>query len=206
MYFIGITGGVGAGKSEILSFLEQMAGVVVVRADELAKELMRPGEVCYDRLAKAFANEGIFDNEGNLLAERMSRQIFSDEKKRRIANGIVHPAVKERICHMVEEARRSGQVRLFFFEAALLLEEHYEKLCDEIWYIYASEAVRRKRLAQLRGYSNEKITSILNSQMKEEVFRKRCQRIIDNDGNLCTAKEEVQGFVRELLESEKNNL
>lgn len=202
MHFIGITGGVGAGKSEILSYLEQMPDVIVVRADELARELMQPGEICYTKLAEAFSTEGVFDESGFLIPERMSRQIFSDENKRRIANGIVHPAVKDRILQMVQSARKQGRVRLFFLEAALLLEEGYDRLCDELWYIYAGEATRRKRLVQSRGYSDARITGILNSQMKEEVFRKRCQRIIDNDGELWIAKEQVQGFVRELLESE----
>ncbi len=201
MYFIGITGGVGAGKSEILSFLEEMPDMMVVRADELAKELMCPGEICYERMVKAFANEGIFDQEGHLLVEQMSRQIFSHEEKRRKANAIIHPAVKDRILEMVRIAKQEGHLKIFFLEAALLLEEGYDQICDEIWYIYAGEETRRRRLSQSRGYSDEKITGIINSQMKEEVFRKRCQRIIDNDGNLWSAKEEVQNFVRELLES-----
>lgn len=198
MYFIGITGGVGAGKSEIMACLAEMDGAAVLRADELAKELMEPGHACHDRLAEAFAQDGIFDAGGRLLTERMSREIFGDEKKRRIANAIIHPAVKDEVLRRVERERREGRLDFFFLEAALLLEEHYDEICDEIWYIYASERTRRKRLRESRGYTDEKIDGILASQLAEGEFRGRCQRIIDNDGKFETAKEQVLGFVRKL--------
>lgn len=198
MYFIGITGGVGAGKSEIMACLAEMDRVAVLRADELAKELVEPGHKCHDQLAEAFAGDGIFDADGRLLTEQMSREIFGDEKKRQIANAIIHPAVKEEVLRCVERERREGRLDFFFLEAALLLEEQYDELCDEIWYIYASEQTRRMRLKELRGYTDEKIDGILASQLAEGEFRGRCQRIIDNDGKLGTAKEQVRGFVERL--------
>ena len=198
MYFIGITGGVGAGKSALLSYLAAMEGVLVLRADDLAHELMEPGHDCYDRLLEAFADEGVFDADGRLLPEELGRKIFSDPAKRRHCNAIVHPAVRAEILERVRSARKEGSCRVFFLEAALLLEEHYDEVCDELWYIYASEQTRRERLARTRGYSDEKITALLASQLTEEVFRSRCQRIIDNDGKLWTAKEQLRDYVANL--------
>ena len=195
MYFIGITGGVGAGKSEILQCLAGLDGAAVLRADDLAKELIKPGHACHDRLAEAFAQDGIFDADGRLLTERMSRQIFRDERKRQLANAIIHPAVRDEILQRVAQERKRGRLDFFFLEAALLLEEHYDEICDEIWYIYASEQTRRKRLRESRGYTDEKI---LASQLTEGEFRRRCQRIIDNDGKLETAKEQVRDFAGRL--------
>ena len=198
MYFIGITGGVGAGKSEILEYLAGLENTAVLRADDLAKELMEPGHACHDRLAEAFADDCVFDADGRLMVERMSRQIFGDGAKRQKANAIIHPAVKDEVMLRVEKERQAGRLEFFFLEAALLLEEHYDELCDEIWYIYASEQTRRRRLSQSRGYTEERINEILASQLEEGEFRGRCQRIIDNDGKLWTAKEQVRGFVERL--------
>ncbi len=198
MFLIGITGGVGAGKTELLSELETMEAVRVVRADELAASLMQPGSACHDRLAEAFAGLGVFDKDGNIIKAAMSSRVISDPDRRAVCNGIVHPAVKEELLRMAEEAASEGGTDIFFIEAALLLEEGYDLICDEIWYIWASEEVRRRRLVSARGYSQDRISALMASQLKEEVFRTKCQRIIDNDGNLSTAREQLNEYVREL--------
>ncbi len=196
MKFIGITGGVGAGKSEVLSFLETIEGVIVVRADDLAKELMEPGGACHESLWQAFCEEGVFDDERRILPGPMSQKIFSDPKKRDIANAIVHPAVKRAVLDRVERERQKGCCRFFFLEAALLLEEHYDAICDEIWYIYASEKNRQERLTVSRGYSLEKIRAIFDSQLSEETFRKRANRIIDNDGDFSQTKKQISSWMK----------
>lgn len=80
-------------------------------------------------------------------------------------------------------AGREGRTALFFVEAALLIECGYLALVDEMWYIYADEAVRRNRLKLSRGYSDEKISRIMSSQLSEEAFRKNCDFVIDNSGD-----------------------
>ena len=164
MIFIGITGGVGAGKSAVLGYLKELDGVRVMLSDEIAHELMEPGSDCYNRPALA----GV---------------IFSDDKKRELLNEVVHPAVKEYVLNAVKEAKKEGLFMLVL-EAALLIEEGYGEICDELWYIYASEEVRRKRLKSSRGYSDEKIDSIFASQLKEAEYRRHCKEVIDNDGDI----------------------
>lgn len=198
MFLIGITGGVGAGKSKILSILEEVERSVVLRADDLARELMEPGRVLNQRIAEAFSDCNIMDESGRLRTEVMAQTIFSDDEKRKRANSIIHPTVKEEILRLVSEAKESNKVDFFFLEAALLLEEHYDEICDEIWYVYASIETRTGRLAETRGYSLEKTKAIMASQLSEEDFRAKCQRIIDNDGKLWTAKEQLLDYVAKL--------
>ena len=154
MIFIGITGGVGAGKSAVLSYLKELDGIRVMLSDEIAHELMEPGSDCYNRLKELFAEEPIW-----------------------------LPAVKEYVLNAVKEAKKEGLFMLVL-EAALLIEEGYGEICDELWYIYASEEVRRKRLKSSRGYSDEKIDSIFASQLKEAEYRRHCKEVIDNDGDI----------------------
>ena len=84
-------------------------------------------------------------------------------------------------------------------EAALLIECGYEELLDELWYVYASADTRRKRLMESRGYSDEKIQSIFDSQMSDKEYRAHCRRVIDNDGSLEKMKDSVDSIIKEVL-------
>jgi dephospho-CoA kinase len=192
MKFIGITGGVGAGKSAILSYLAKRPGVRVMLADEIAHTLMEPQAPCGRQIAEVFADEDIFGADGTFDKGKLAACIFKDEAKRAVLNGIVHPAVKEYVlCELAAEQER-GQHSYLFLEAALLIEEHYDAICDELWYIYTSEANRRERLITSRGYSNEKIDGIFKSQLSEAEYRAHCTVVIDNNGTPEQAFEQIE--------------
>lgn len=191
MKFIGITGGVGAGKSEILSYMGKKTGVRVMLADEIAHELMEAGTDCYKCLRQTFNDEDIWNSDGSFNREKLAKVIFSDKLKRDIMNSIVHPAVKEYVIRQQEYEKERGELFLLVLEAALLIEEHYDKICDELWYIYTSEENRRDRLKASRGYSDEKIDNIFKSQLSEEEYRKYCAVVIDNNGSVEAAFEQI---------------
>lgn len=182
MRFIGITGGVGAGKSEILKYLMTRDDTRVMLADEIARKLTEPGGSCYLKLREVFASEQVFDADGRMDREKMAAVIFMDEAKREAMNGIIHPAVKLYVQEVNAPEREKGSLKYLFLEAALLIEEHYDKICDELWYIYTSEENRKKRLKASRGYSDAKIEAIFASQLAEAEFRSVCQQEIDNNG------------------------
>lgn len=184
MRFIGITGGVGAGKSEILSYLAGKPKTRVMLADEIAHDLMEPGMECYKKICEAFRGEDIFLPEGGLDRGKLAAVIFSDVDKRQRMNDIVHPAVKAYVSAKAEEERKKGELVLLVLEAALLIEEHYDEICDELWYIYTSEEIREQRLMQSRGYSREKVHQIFASQLDEETYRRHCRVVIDNNGTV----------------------
>ena len=130
MKFIGITGGVGAGKSKILEYLASKPGIRVMLADEIAHDLMEPGTECYERLRKCFEDEDIYCGDGHFDRPKLASVIFSDEKKREALNAIVHPAVKEYVKQQAAMEAARGERKLLVLEAALLIEEHYDELCD----------------------------------------------------------------------------
>ncbi|MCI8327341.1 MAG: dephospho-CoA kinase [Lachnospiraceae bacterium] len=184
MKFIGITGGVGAGKSAILNYIEKNYNAKVLLADEIAHDLMMPGTKCYDTIKKVFGKEDIFLADGTLDRIKMAEIIFQNAKKREQMNGIVHPAVKKYILDVYKRALKEGRLDYLILEAALLIEEHYDEICDELWYIDTSEENRRSRLRKNRGYSDEKIDQILKSQLTEEEYRRSCKKSIDNNGSV----------------------
>lgn len=192
MKFIGITGGVGAGKSAILDYLRNKPDTKVMLADEIAHELMVPGTQCYDRLKAEFGTEDIYQKDGFFDRIKLAQVIFSDDEKRKKLNGIVHPAVRKYVIGQAAYERKEGKIKLLVLEAALLIEEHYDEICDELWYIYTSEENRRIRLKKQRNYSDEKISEIFNSQLTDEKFRKACRVVIDNNGTIEAAEAQIE--------------
>ena len=195
MKFIGITGGVGAGKSQILSYIGAHYRCEIYLADEVAHRVKEPGTSCYELLVELLGQE-VLTPAGEIDKRKMADRIFAEPKLLEQVNGIVHPAVKEFLLDRLAKARAEGVVELFFVEAALLIEGGYRELVDEMWYIYAREDVRRERLLKSRGYSEEKIARIMGSQLDEEEFRKNCDFVIDNSDGL----EKTYRQIREKLE------
>ena len=192
MKFIGITGGVGAGKSAVLDYLATKPGVRVMLADEIAHELMEPGTDCYEQIRQAFPEHDIYKEDGHFDRIKLAKVIFSDGNRRARMNGIVHPAVKAYVIAEAKRERQEGTLALLVLEAALLIEEHYDEICDELWYIYADEETRMERLKQNRGYSEEKCRSIFRNQLSEEEFSNHCDFEIDNSGDFKETKEQIQ--------------
>lgn len=182
MQVIGITGGVGAGKTAILEYLERNYRVKNLIADEIAHELMKPGTECYQKLLKILPAEVYKEDYDHIDRQALAEWIFDSKELRSRVNGIVHPAVKDYILKQIEEQKRLGALDFVVIEAALLIEDHYDEICDELWYIYVTEEKRKKRLMESRGYTAEKVAQIFASQLSEKVYRSHCQVVIDNNG------------------------
>ena len=190
MKVYGITGGVGTGKSTVLSVLRQICKCEIIMADDVAKDTIVPGGIAYQAIVDLLG-KGIVGDDGFIDRKAMSDMIFADENLRQKVNAIIHPATKKEIIKEIENARLNGNVDFVFVEAALLIEAHYEDICDEFWYIYAPLNVRIDRLMKSRGYSHEKSLSIINKQLTEEEFMKHCAKRIDNSVSLEETKAQL---------------
>lgn len=202
MKIIGVTGGVGSGKTELLHYIEKNYRCRILLADEASHEVMQKGGRIYEPLV-ALLGSSVLDSSGEINRKEMAARIFSHEELLGRVNALIHPAVREFILEAVAEEREKAAVGAddavdyFFLEAALLIECGYRSVVDEMWYIYCDLAVRRERLKKSRGYSDEKIDSILSSQLTETEFRSGSDVIIDNSGNL----EDAYRQIREALAS-----
>lgn len=192
MKFIGLTGGVGAGKTTVLKLMEQLYRVRILIADEIAHELMEPGTDCYEQLKRCFGKLDIWNEDGSFDRMKLAAVIFSDENRRKELEKIVHPAVKAYILEEVEKERARDEVSYVILEAALLIEDHYDTICDELWYVYTDADTRKQRLMEDRGYSEEKVEQIFASQLSDETYRKYCVRVIDNNGDEESVLEQLQ--------------
>lgn len=106
----------------------------------------------------------VLDVNREIDKKKLAEIIFASPNKRAALDSIVHPLVKQEVITKVTNNRIENRLDYTFVESALLLDDHYEVFCDEVWYIDAGEDVRRKRLKDSRGYSDEKIDNILKSQ------------------------------------------
>ena len=191
MRLIGITGGVGAGKSEVLNYIRKHYKCRIYLADEVAHLVKAKGENCYYELVSLLGEE-ILQPDGEINKSAMAAKIFGDDELLEQVNKIVHPQVRIYIENRIQEAKEDPDTEIMFIEAALLIEAGYKELVDELWYIYADIEVRKKRLMNSRGYSEEKIHQIMEAQLSEETFRKECDVVIDNGGSLADSYRQIR--------------
>ena len=196
MKVIGITGGVGCGKSMVMDFLAREYGVEILKADSVGHLLMEPGMPCYVQMREHFGDR-ILKPDGTIDRPAVAAIVFSDDRELAFQNALMHPAIRNYILQKIKEAERNGK-SCFFVEAALFFEYHYDDFCDEVWYIYADAAVRRKRLIENRGYSAQKIQEITGQQMTEEEFRSRTSFTIDNSGSPEKTEQQIRERMQKL--------
>ena len=163
MRVIGISGGVGSGKSSVLNYIEENYDARVIQADEVGYLLMLPGGGCYQAVIDLFG-EWIVLEDGTLDRKKIAEIVFQKREMLDRLDAIIHPAVKIYIKKEVERARKE-EVPFFFIEAALLIEEKYDEIYDELWVVYCEPEVRRERLRMDRGYTDESVVVKLTSAL-----------------------------------------
>lgn len=179
---IGITGGVGSGKSEVLNYLKDRYEAVIMEADKTGHRLLSENKEVIADVIKLFGRD-ILNERGEIDREKLGRVCFENSEKLEALNQVIHPAVKKAFLLEVKEAERQNK-KFFIIEAALLIECGYKDDLDSLWYIYCDREVRIERLIKNRGYSKEKCENIMGNQVNEAVFRKHCDVIIDNSKDL----------------------
>lgn len=189
MRVIGLTGGVGSGKSLAAEILRRITGGELLIADDLGHLAMRKGTEGYRRIVDAFG-ECILSDNGEIDRRKLGEQVFGREDLLRELNGIVHPQVISYIKNYIAEREALGG--LIILESAILFETGCEELCDEVWYVWVPEQVRIRRLQESRGYSREKCEAIMAQQMQEEEYRDRCSHMIRNDGSVEELEETLR--------------
>lgn len=191
MLVIGITGGVGSGKSHVLNYLEKHCNCRVVLADNIANKVKEPGQKCYAQVVNLLGND-ILNEDKTIHKNKMAEKIFSDVSLLEKINKIIHPAVQEYILEEIEKERKNRKTDVFFLEAALLIESGYLQYLNELWYIYCSKNERIERLKKSRQYSDDKIQQIMKCQLSEKDYMKYADVILDNSYPFEITKQSIQ--------------
>ncbi|MFF0743539.1 dephospho-CoA kinase [Streptomyces sp. NPDC004111] len=193
MLKVGLTGGIGAGKSEVSRLLASY-GAVVVDADKIAREVVEPGTPGLDAVVAAFG-EGILAADGTLDRPALGAIVFADPAKLRTLNGIVHPLVGARSAELERAAAPDAVV---VHDVPLLTENSLAPLYDLVVVVDASPGTQLDRLVRLRGTTEEDARSRMAAQATREQRLAVADLVIDNDGPLEALEPQVRKVWREL--------
>ena len=181
---IGLMGGVGCGKSTVLNYLEKTYGAYIIEADQVAKEIMNPGNEVYNEIAEIFPE--VIQN-GKIDRKILADIVFASEEKLARLNAITHPGTIKEITNLITTADND----IIVLESAILLGSGLENYCDELWFVYCGFETRIKRLMNNRGYSREKCISIINNQPEDEEYNACADEYIDNSHSEDRTKEQI---------------
>ncbi len=182
---IGLTGGIGSGKSTIAGIFRKL-GVQVIDADQVARELTRPHSPEFDRIVEYFG-EGIVAPDGNMDRARLGRIVFSDPQKRSVLESILHPPVREEMHRKIKPSAYGYCI----LEIPLLIETGQYQDMDRVIVITCERKTKTERLSADRGMSIAAIDRILATQTDEQTRIQYADDVIDNDGTLVELENQV---------------
>ena len=196
MITVGITGGIGSGKSAVAARLATHAGVRVLRADDLAKRLMAEHPDVRRQLVARFGAE-TFGADGALDRARLAARVFGDEAELAALNAIVHPAVRRALVEAQERARAEG-VRVLVYEAALLFETGGDAVVDRVVVVDAPVETRVARAAARDGVPEAAVRARMRHQIDPAEARARADVVVDNAGSLDALHAAADALARDL--------
>ncbi|MFC9087557.1 dephospho-CoA kinase [Nocardiopsis dassonvillei] len=197
MLKVGLTGGIGSGKSAVAAELAAY-GATVVDADAIAREVVEPGTPGLEAVVAEFGDR-VLTPDGRLDRPRLGEIVFADEASLTRLNAIVHPLVGERSAQLMEEAVASG-VEVVVYDVPLLVENGLGPLYDVVVVVDAPDAVRVERVAANRGMPREQVEARIRAQTDRDTRLAAADLVVDNSGTREELTERVAQLWRELLE------
>ena len=191
MKVIGLTGGIGSGKSTVSQYLLEL-GAVILDADKVGHEAYRPNTETWREVVAAFGRE-ILTPDDEIDRKKLGGIVFGNPESLARLNQIMHPRMYDMMKVRIEEYRQQG-VDVVVLEAAILLEANWTPLVDEVWVTVASESTVVQRVKERTGLTEEQILARIRSQLSSEERAKQADVIINNDGS----QEELKAKVEEL--------
>jgi len=194
---IGVTGGIGSGKSTAVQILAEL-GAFVIDADRVGHEIYRPGTAGWDAIVAAFGRD-IVAADGTIDRKRLGAMVFADPSQLARLNAIAHPLIRAAVGARIAAQRAVGAPLPIVVEAALLVEAKWDSLVDEVWLITADPAVVEERLAAQRGLDAAAVAARRQAQLSDEERAARADVIIDNSGALPALRTQLERLWRERL-------
>ena len=194
MFVVGITGGIGSGKTAVTDHLETL-GIVVVDADKAARVVVEPGKPALDEIAAHFGSEILLDD-GALNRAALREVVFNDSSQRKILEGITHPRIREEIARQLSAATSPYVV----LSSPLLLESGQNSFADYVVVVDVSEAVQVDRTMRRDDNSESLVKQIMAAQLDRQTRLSRADEAISNDGTLDALHAEVEALHQRLLD------
>ena len=197
MFLVGLTGGIGAGKSSVARMLERR-GAVVVDADVLARQALLPGTPGYTKVTELFGPE-VIAADGEIDRQALARRVFSDHEARVALESITHPEVFRLLSETLEDYRDTD--RIVVFDAPLIVEAGFAGACDAIVVVSASEELQVARVVRDRGMSEDAARARLQAQAPVSEKERVADFVIRNDGTMEDLDHAVEAVWQKLTEA-----
>ncbi|WP_353854980.1 dephospho-CoA kinase [Bacillus sp. Bos-x628] len=191
---IGLTGGIASGKSTVSHMIKEQ-GIRLVDADEIAKEAVSKGKPALHQIVQTFGEDVLLSN-GELNRQQLGSIIFSDEKKRKQLNAIVHPEVRKEMLKQRDEAVKQNET-FVVLDIPLLFESELEGLVDRIIVVYTTPELQLSRLMNRNGLHEEEALKRIHAQMPLEEKCKKADRVIENTKDLAYTRKQLQNILNE---------
>jgi dephospho-CoA kinase len=189
---IGLTGGIGSGKSTVADILEAL-GARVIRADAVGHDVYRPHTEGWQRVSDAFGRS-ILAPDGTIDRKKLGAVIFGDARARAQLNGIVHPLIAAEIQRRITAYRAASPVAPVVVEAAVLIEANWLSLVDEVWLVVAEREAVIDRLARQRGLLPDEVGVRIGAQLSDAERRRYAHVVIRNTGSIEELREQVRAL------------
>ena len=189
MKTIGLTGGIGSGKSTVSQILAGL-GAWVIDADKVGHEIYLPGKAAWQQVTAAFGRD-ILAADQTIDRKKLGAIVFGSEEARKKLNAIVHPLMFKEIERRIKEKRAEGVIQPIVVEAAVLIEANWLSLVDEVWVVVAGRSAVIERVAAQRGLSAHDTEARIVSQLADAERLKHASVVIPNDGALEDLQKRV---------------
>ena len=190
MITIGLTGGIGSGKSTVSSRLAEL-GAFIVDADLVAREIVEPGQPALAELADAF--DGVLNPDGTLNRAELARQAFATPEATEKLNAITHPRIRARTEELFKQGRESG-AQVLVYDMPLLIENGEVDKVDHVLVVDAPDELRIDRLVQHRGLDEDDARRRLAAQIDRATRLNAADTVLDNSGTVEQLLEQVDDF------------
>ncbi|MBI4299579.1 MAG: dephospho-CoA kinase [Chloroflexi bacterium] len=200
MIVIGLTGGIGSGKSTVSQFLQKL-GATVIDADKVGHEAYMPHTGVWQQVVDAFGR-GILQENEEIDRRKLGPIVFADPAALQRLNSIVHPAIYRMIAERLEEMRRKG-VKVAVVEAAILIEANWTSLVDQVWMTAVPEDTAVERTVKRSGLSDEQVRARVRSQLSNAERARHADVIIDTNCDLAEVERKVAALWGQLLAESK---
>ena len=200
---IGIVGGIGSGKSSVTRRVSEQFPVQVIDGDAVGHEVLTRPQI--KEQIRAVFGDSVFNSDGEVDRGALGRSVFGagpdDRRRREQLEQIVHPAIRREFTQRIAAFRDAGDCSAILLDAAVLLESGWNDLCDKIVYVDAPDSVRRRRVLEGRGWSEEQFERRQASQYPPEVKQRLSHATIDNSGPLETAVNQLAAIIQHVQSS-----
>jgi dephospho-CoA kinase len=186
-FFVGVTGGIGTGKSTVCGFLREL-GAEVIDADRVGKQILMPGKPAYHKVIERFG-EGILAADGTVDRKALGRIIFDDSAARRDLDALTHPAIKDEVDAKFAEYATRGDC-VVALEAPLLYEAGIENTVNEVWVVACGPEEQLQRVMD-RGFTREEAEARIAAQMPLHEKIRRADKVIITDGSKDETRAQV---------------